>query len=410
MTIQELREKRAAKAKAARELYDNTKDWNKGTAQADYDALINEISAIDADIKRLQALLDAEAVDPGSYAPGGTNHTENNSNNDENAVTAQVIYNTFLRRGSDALNDAQLDFIAANPHEFTNVQSTGTDSEGGFLVPQFWGDSLLEEIRAFGNMRAVAQVIATQGGNQFNWPTIDDTADEGEIVAENAAVSDDDLAFGTTNINAYKYSSKVITVPFELLQDERYDLEGYIRGNLARRLARITNKHFTVGTGTNQPRGVVIDASAGKTGATATGITYDELVDLEHSLDPAHRALNPSFMFHDDTLKILKKLKDGDGRPLWRPGVTGADPDNILNYPYVINQYMAQMATGAVSMLFGNFNKYLIRDVMGVTMFRFTDSVFTRKGQVGFLAFSRHDGKCIDASTPTNAIKKFTNA
>ena len=113
-------------------------------------------------------------------------------------------------------------------------------------------------------------------------------------------------------------------------------------------------------------------------------------------------------MFHDQTLKVIKKLKDADGRPLWVPGLSSGEPDAILRYPYVINQHMPTMAVNAKSILFGDFGKYVIRDVMDVMLFRMTDSKFTEKGQVGFLAWSRHDGDLIAASG--KCIRHYANS
>jgi HK97 family phage major capsid protein len=234
---------------------------------------------------------------------------------------------------------------------------------------------------------------------------VDETGQEGELIGENTTATGGDIVFGTTAIDAYKYSSKIVTVPIELIQDSRIDIEAYVNKALAERIARITNRHFTVGDGVSKPRGLAVAAALGKTGVVGqtTSVTYDDLVDLEHSVDPAYRP-DASWMFHDQTLKVLKKLKDGQGRPLWRPGVTSGDPNDILGYTYTINQHCAQMAANAKSILFGDMGKYMIRDVMAVTLFRFADSKYMEKGQVGFLAWSRHDGDLIDA---TNEVVRY---
>ena len=95
-------------------------------------------------------------------------------------------------------------------------------------------------------------------------------------------------------------------------------------------------------------------------------MTYDDLVELEHSLDPAYREGGRcSFMFADTTLKAIKKLKDGQGRPLWLPGIDVKEPASILGYRYVINQSVPAMAATAKSVLFGDFSKYIIRERHG---------------------------------------------
>ena len=150
-------------------------------------------------------------------------------------------------------------------------------------------------------------------------------------------------------------------------------------------------------------------ATLGATGAAAQldSVTYDDLVELEHSVDPAYReGGNCAFMFADATLKAIKKLKDGDGRPLWLPGIDVKEPASILGYRYVVNQSVPVMAKSGKSVLFGDFSKYIIRDAMGITMRRFDDSAFAMKGQVGFLAFMRSGGVLTDAS----AVKFFQHA
>ena len=144
---------------------------------------------------------------------------------------------------------------------------------------------------------------------------------------------------------------------------------------------------------------------------TAAGLvdsfTSDDFIELEHSVDPVYRR-SASWMMHDTALKVAKKMKDGEGRPIWMPGVSGQAPAEILGYGYTPNQDMAVPAAGADSVLFGDMSKYLVRDVMDITLFRFTDSAYTKKGQVGFMAMLRTDGKTIAANNA--AIKKMRHA
>ena len=246
------------------------------------------------------------------------------------------------------------------------------------------------------------------------FPTSDGTSEVGEIVAENAAASGGDITFGSAAVNPYKYSSKKIALPFELLQDTFINLEAYINDMLAMRLGRLQAAHMTTGTGTGQPRGLMTAATTGITGATgqATSVTYDSLVDLEHSLDPAYRTRpGVGWMMHDQSLKALRKIKDGMGLPIFVPGyemgVPGGAPDTLLGRPIIINQNMPVMAAGAKSILFGDYKKYVRRVVMDLTMFRMTDSAFTLNGQVGFVAFNRMGGNLIDVG---GAVKAFVNS
>jgi len=395
--LQAERERRNALAKQARNLLDQNPgaSW-KDEHQTQYDGFIDEIERIDAAIERHQKVMDLTAER--EFGERGGREHEARVNDDGRVI----VFDKWCRNGERGLSDEEL----ASIH---NTMSTTTDSEGGYTVPSTVATSILDALKSYGGMRTVADVIRTGSGAAMNFPTSDGTSEEGEIVGENASATDDDADFGTKGLPVYKFSSKVITVPWELLQDSSADIEAFIRGRLQTRLGRITNRKFTLGTGVSEPNGVITAASVGKTGAVAAtaAITYDDLVDLEHSVDPAYRP-NAKYMFHDDMLKMIRKLKDDQGRPIFVPGYDqgnpGGAPDRLLNRDIVINQHVASPAASAVSIAFGDFSYYKIRDVMAVTLFRFTDSAYTKKGQVGFLAWMRSGGNLVDVG---GAVKTF---
>jgi HK97 family phage major capsid protein len=281
----------------------------------------------------------------------------------------------------------------------TGAQSTTTT--GGYTVPDEMMGALEVALLAFGGVRSVATVIRTATGGPLPIPTTNDTANKGEIIAENVTQNELEMTFGQLVLDAYKYTSKYILASVEFLQDSSINVSQFLGEALANRIGRITNDHFTTGTG-SQPNGIVTAATSGVT-SVADPPTYDNFVDLVHTIDPAYRA-NGKFMFNDTTLKSIKKIKilqySGDtiGVPLWSPGLTANQPDTILGYPFVINQSMASPGSTAKKVLFGDFSKYIVRDVRDFTLLRL-DERFAELGQVAFLAFSRHDGDLLDAGT-----------
>ncbi len=284
------------------------------------------------------------------------------------------------------------------------AMGTTSGAVGQYTVPDEAMRALEVSLLAFGGMRQVATVIRTDSGADLPIPTSDDTSNKGAILSENTQASEVDITFGQIVLQSFKYSSKYVLVSVELLQDSSINVAEFIGRALGERIGRITNDHFTTGDASSKPNGIVTAAGAGvtATGLTAT-TTYDNIVDLVHSVDPAYRDKG-KFMFHDGGLKMLKKIKvlqysgDTTGVPLWSPGLAPGSPDTVLGYPYVINQSMTTPATGVKSILFGDFSKYLIRDVRDVTLLRL-DERFADYHQVGFLAFSRHDGDLLDAGT-----------
>lgn len=408
-SIQKLREERKAKALEMRNLLDKFpgESWGEEQQKA-WNALEVDVDRLDGEIDRIQKTLDIEAANKERLDAKADKMGKSADEVHGAESVEKGIFRAWLAGGAANLTEEQRVYVAQRVAEVRNAMGTQVPAEGGYLVTDEFSGRLLEELKAYGGVRKVATVYATATGANINWPTVDATAQEGEQVGENAATSSQDISFGNKDVGAYKYSSKAIAVPFELLQDSAIDIEAYIRKLAAERIARITNRKFTVGTGTNEPEGVVTASTLGKTGVAGqlTSIIYDDLVDLEHSIDPAYReAGGVGWMFHDLTLKALKKLKDADGRPIWVPGITMGEPNTILSYPYTINQHMDAPGASKKSVLFGALDKYLIRDVMQILFFRMTDSVFTTKGQVGFIAFSRHDGKLLDVSG--QSVKHF---
>ena len=235
---------------------------------------------------------------------------------------------------------------------------------------------------------------------------MDDTANVGVLLAENTADTDQDLVFTNRVLDAFKYSTRSIKVSEELLQDTAIDIEAIIREAFAERIGRIVNQHLTVGTGTAQPNGIVTAAGAGFTAAAVAAVSFDDLIELEHSVDPAYRS-DPScrWMLRDTTLKLLRKLKDLEGNYIWQPAdFRSGAPASLLGYPYSINQAMAAVGASARSVVFGPMNRYVVRRVRELAVKRLVER-FAEAHQVGFLGFARFDGELLDA----NAIKALAH-
>lgn len=403
-SIQDLRERRASLAKNLHKLLEDNpgNKWNN-ELQGQYDQAMAEIENIDAEVKRINAVL--ERIQDQAETDQVRNVVERRAHDDKRPEHLNAFWK-LMKNGEKLVTPEEWSALR-------NTMSVGTPSQGGYTVPTEVATSVADALKVFGGMRSVAEVFRTDTGGDINFPTSDGTSETGEIIGENTTANGSDPAFGVVTLKTYKFSSKVIAVPFELLQDSSIDMEAFIQKRAVTRLGRITNTKFSVGTGTGEPLGVVPAAASGKvgtTGQTAT-VTYDDLIDLVHSVDPAYRALgNCKFMMNDASLKVIRKLKDTAGRPIFLPGydgLAGPMPDTLLGYPIVINQDIATMAANAKSILFGDFSFYKIRDVMAMQMFRFDDSAYVKLGQVGFLAWMRSGGTYVDVG---GAVKYYQNS
>jgi HK97 family phage major capsid protein len=339
----------------------------------------------------------------------------------ESAKAAEQRYSEVFRKwavnGIAELNPEERSLLqsrgrTADKDEIRELraQGVGTGAAGGFTVPQGFSGEYDRALKSFSGVVQAARIFPTDTGAAMPWPTVNDTAQVGEQLGENTTSAQQDVTFGSVTLNAYKYSSKVMLVSIELMQDSAFSVESILGELAGERIGRILNQRFTTGTGSSQPNGVVTATLVGVTlpAGNTTSVTYDGLIDLEHSVDPAYRnSGRSSYMMHDTTLKSVKKIKDSQNRPLWQSGLKEGTQDTLNGYPYFINQDMAVPAANAKTILFGDFSKYIVRQVRSVFLFRFSEK-YMDAGQVGFVAFARYDGNLIDAGT--NPIKQLVQS
>lgn len=285
---------------------------------------------------------------------------------------------------------------------------TVTTSAGGYMIPEGFVPDLERALLAFGNVMAVADVIRTPTGNDLPWPSWNDTAQAGEASTINTAVTADAKpTIGQLLLKAFKSDSKMIFVPFELMQDAYFNLASMLGEAIGERLGRRINALLTTGAGTTEPSGIVTGAYAGVTAASATAVTADELLTLLHSVDPAYRdpAYNCGWMMNDTTLLALKKIKDGQGRYLF-PELRLPEPRHE-GFPIFVNQQMASITNDAVPILFGAMRKFKVR-MVGDIRIRRLDERYAELDQTAFIGFVRLDSGVLDAGT--RPIKKLTMA
>lgn len=376
-TIQQLQGRAVANARAARNLLAEMGGRPSAAMQAAFDALMDET-------ERTEALLQLR------------------QSTGESAIATWALqregFSNFLSGALPSAHEAK---------RIHGAMSTTTPAEGGYSVGTLVAADIVDLLKGYGWMRQVAGQVTTASGADMGYPTSDGSAEAGEMVAQNATATSADETFNTRGLNVYKFSSKVFAVPIELLQDSAIDLVAQITNRAVDRIGRVQNQKFTIGTGTGEPTGLVTAASVGKTGATGQTLTiiYDDLVDVADSLDEAQLGM-PSkqrgmpqakvgWMFSQTMRKVIRKLKDSNGRPIWTPAV-GRDLPQLLDYPVYINNDMPVPAANAKSLAFGNLGSYMIRDALQVIMFRLTDSAYARNGQVGFLAWARAGGNLLD--------------
>ncbi len=364
---------------------------------------------------------DGEIDDTNGEALGESRSKEDRQKAREQMTAAELratdeyeeTYMRWLREGEISKDERrELNRAKSDMGNFsTRAQAIATDAAGGFTVPEGFAGFVTETMQDFsGILGAVGSnrgptMLRTASGNLIPFPTNDDTGNAGTILAENAAVPEQDTVFGSRNLTAYMYTSRLIRVSLQLIQDEAVNLQAYLGNILGKRLGRAVSPHLAAGSGTGEPTGLVTAALDGGVNISAGGgLTYADLLDLEHALDPAYRRRGAMWAFNDATLRAIKGLVDGNNRPLWLPGDSGSLADQpagptINGYGYVVDQGLPNIGVGNRPIAFGDMSEYYIREVLGVTLFTFRERYMDNL-QLGFMGYARWDGNLID----TNAV------
>lgn len=385
--VLELREKRAKAWDAAKKFLDAKRGADGMLSAEDtatYDKMEADVMNLGKEIERLerQTAIDAELAKATSKPI--TSKPNGRVDGDKKTGRAADEYKTSFWNAMRAKTPS--------PAVYDALQ-IGTDSEGGYLVPDEFERTLVEALEEENIFHQMAKIIQTSSGDR-KIPVVASKGSAAWIDEEGAFTESDDV-FGQVSIGAYKLGT-MIKVSEELLNDSVFDLEAYISKEFARRIGAKEEEAFFTGNGTGKPTGILADkggADLGVTAAAAAAITVDEMIDLFYSLKSPYRK-NAEWVLNDATIKAIRKLKDNQGQYIWQPSLVAGTPDTILGRPVKTSAYMPAVAAGAKSIAFGDFGYYWIADRQGRS-FKRLNELYAATGQVGFLASQRVDGKLI---------------
>jgi len=393
MNIQELRTKKASLFNEMKGVYDVAKTEKRAVSSDD----LTKAEKIEADLVHIERqITSAESF----QQRAAEYETKKDLTLDTKGGDLKIrAFNQYLRRGMAGVDALLRPYLTRG----TSVQTT-VDAKGGYTVPEGWLGEIDVAKQFIGEVEGVSRVISTSTGNILPFPKIDDTATDGAKQTEGSAVTVADMAFGVTNLSAYTYAT-LVKVSEQLVQDEEVDLTRYLTEMLGQRIARVTNGALTKGDGSSNPNGVVTAATTGKTAASATAFTHEELIDLYYSVDPSYRmGENVKFMCHDAVHSYIRKLGLITAEN-YNPISFGPDGTMfIMGKEVKINQDMDSAITSAKkTLLFGDFNGYAVRTTGGINISvlreRYADEL-----NYGYIAYRRLDGNLISGGVPLKLL------
>jgi len=376
MTIAELREKRTKLWNQAQSFLDSKRvDGILSAADGEvFDKMEVEIMDIGKQIERLERHRDlSDQMNMPTSTPLHSKPGVHNRANHNNGEYTKAFWNALRGRG------------------ISNVLSVGEDTSGGYLVPEEFANELIIALEEQNIFRQIARIVRTSS-DKLKVP-VATAVGTASWIDENEVIPESESTFSQITLNAYKLGT-MMRSSTELVEDSAFNIQSYIAQEFARRIGSREEEAFCLGDGTGKPTGIFGGIGGAQEGASATTtITFDNMIDLFYSLKPPYRN-RAVFLVNDSTMKVLRKIKSGDGQYIWQPSVKEKTPDTILGRPVYVSPYAPEMAEDAYPVAFGDFNYYWIADRRDIR-FRVLNELYAERDQIGFFATERIDGKLI---------------
>ena len=277
--------------------------------------------------------------------------------------------------------------------EVYNALQVGTLSEGGYTVPDEFDRQLIDGLMEENIMRGLVHIIKT-GSGEHKIPVVASHG-AGSWIDEEQSIPESDDAFSQVTLSAHKFAT-MIRVSRELLNDSAFDIAAYIAQEFVRRAGAAEEEAIISGDGSHKPIGLLhatLGAQVGVTANSATAITADELIDMQHSLKAPYRR-KAVWIMNDATISAIRKLKDGQGQYIWQPGIKEGAPDMLFNQKVLMSNYMPLIGAGNKVILYGDYSYYWLAEREGRTMERLNE-LYAVTDQVGFKMTERLDGRLI---------------
>jgi HK97 family phage major capsid protein len=292
------------------------------------------------------------------------------------------------------------------------MRALAVGGDGSTLVPQGFEQELEIQMKYWGGIQNICRVLTTSTGNPMRYPSETDVTSTGEWLTEGSGVGYEDPTFSSVVFGANLLSSKQVKVSVQMEQDSAFDIVGVLQDAFANRLGRTLGAALATGDGSDVPITGLVTAlvAAGGRNVLAVGsdsndgvgtdlnsVGSDDLANLIQNNDYAYQTPGNKFVFNQTTHNALRRLKDKYGRPIWGTSLSGGEPDTILSYGYQVDNNIASIGAGNISVLFGNFQKYVLRKCLGITLVRFNE-LYMANYQKAYQAFMRLDAKLMQAA------------
>lgn len=290
--------------------------------------------------------------------------------------------------------------MALGPDERRALQMD-IDTSGGYtILPQQFVNDLIKAVDNKVFFRGLARTFTVTGSESLGAPALDANPADPTWTSEILIGSEDStMAFGKRELRPHPLA-QYIKVSKKLLRATALGVEALVRDRLAYKASVVMENAYLNGDGSNEPVGVFFAAGTGigittgqdvSTGNTDTEIRTDGLIEAKWKLKSDYWP-RCRWIFHQDGVKKIRKLKDGDGQYIWKAGIARDQGDTILDAPVLMSQYAPNTwTTGLYVGIYGDFSNYWIADALGMEIQVLTE-LYAATNQNGYILRAESDG------------------
>lgn len=292
-----------------------------------------------------------------------------------------------------------------------NLQEMVNDL-GGYLVPEDYRTEIIKRMMGMTAVRSRARKVSTnrdavewprlEGGNSQYTSAVRVTwVDE---IPSSATVAQTNPTFGMSRIPVHTTMART-DISRNQLEDSAFNVLDLLATLFAEAFAIDEDNEFLTGTGGGRPKGILGNRSGAEatpeagiaavvSGAAAT-LTADGIYDLCYGLQSQYRR-NAVFCGARLTHAAIRKMKDGESRPLWEPSMQAGEPAMLLGSPFLETESVPAIAANAYPLIFGDLSGYLVVDRVGMALERVDDTTTAGQNKTAFFARRRVGGAVIE--------------
>jgi HK97 family phage major capsid protein len=355
--------------------------------RSQFDAMTAEVTVIDGDINRLQAVEEHRASMRNPVNQPAPNPGES-ADPEERAEVRSARQEKELRN-----------YMLSGRRESRDLTVAGE----GVAIPVGFNSQVISARKSYGQIYDIVNVLKTDNGEPIKMVLDNDTTNGLVSVTVGTSAGEVDPTLSGENLTVGNYTTGIIKVDRGLLSDAGFNIADWIEQKFLKRFFRGASALILAGDG-----GAVgslttaYNAANTITSKTTNILSYVDFSSVMAALDPDYQ-MNAVWAMSTATLGYVVGMVDSNGRPLFLPNygdATSGFVGSILGRPVKLVTQLPAVATGNVPVLYGDFKEgYTFRQQNpGIGILRLNE-LFAAGYEVGFVGFARVGGLATDAGT-----------